>query len=525
MLRTAMARSLRMLASSSVLILAAACAGSASLSRDLGRRDSIANSTPLATDLGRIATAAASAHEGQSGFLMLDSGADALLDRLALIEAAQRSLDLQYYIWNSDVTGRYLAARVYAAAERGVRVRILLDDFNTGDRDAVLAALDAHPQIEVRIYNPIARGAPRWLGIVRDFSRINRRMHNKSFTADGAATIIGGRNIGDEYFDASHVLNFRDRDVLALGPVVEQMGRAFDEFWNSNWAQPIGAIATDKLAAEDWERRRARAVELDRTLAHSGYDLSQDPAQALAKFTSIAQRLVWAPARLVVDELPQAADLPSGDAPKAVAVALRELTSDAQHEVLIESAYLIPGDAALGLLSQLHGRGVRVRALTNSLASNDLSTNHSGYARRREQMLHAGVDLYELRPDAASCSTLTTDRCAQGAAFGLHAKSVVFDRRIVYVGSFNVNLRSALLNTETALIIDSPELARQVAASIEESMRVENSWQVAFDSQERLRWTTQRGGRIEQGSNEPQTSWWRRTVVAFYRLFPLEKYL
>jgi putative cardiolipin synthase len=514
-----------MLASLSVLVLAAGCGGLAPPARDLERLDSIAYATPLATDLGRIGAKAASAHEPQSGFLVLDSGKDALLDRLALIEAAQRSLDLQYYIWNSDMTGRYLAARVYAAAERGVRVRVLLDDFNTGDRDAVLVALDAHPQIEVRIYNPIARDVPQWLGIVRDFSRINRRMHNKSLTADGAATIIGGRNIGDEYFDASHELNFRDRDVLAVGPVVGQMGRAFDEFWNSDWAQPIGAIATDKLAPEEWEQRRARAVELEKTLAHSGYELSEDPARALTGVAAIVQRLVWAPARLVVDELPKADDQKSPDAPKAVAAALRKLAEGAQQEILIESAYLIPGDAALGLLSQLDGRGVRVRALTNSLASNDLSTNHSGYARRRKQMLHSGVDLYELRPDAAACSTLTPDRCAQGAAFGLHAKSIVFDRRIVYVGSFNVNLRSALLNTETALIIDSPALAQQVAGAIEQNMQAENSWQVALDEQERLRWTTQRGGRVEQSSSEPRTSWWRRTVVSFYELFPLEKYL
>lgn len=514
-----------MLASLGVLVLAAACSGCVPLSHDLRRLDSIAYSTPLATDLGKIAADAASAHDLQSGFLVLDSGKDALLDRLALIEAAQRSLDLQYYIWNSDMTGRYLAARVYAAAERGARVRILLDDFNTSDRDAVLAALDAHPQIEVRIYNPIARGAPRWLGIVGDFAKVNRRMHNKSLTADGAATIIGGRNIGDEYFDASDERNFRDRDVLAVGPVVGQVGRAFDDFWNSDWAQPIVALATDKLTAEEWEQRRARAFELEKTLAHSGYELPQDPARALTAVASIMQRLVWAPARLVVDELPKADDRQSPDAPKAVAAALREVAEGAQQEILIESAYLIPGDAALGLLSQLHGRGVRVRALTNSLASNDLSTNHSGYARRREQLLHAGVDLYELRPDAASCSTLTQDRCAQGAAFGLHAKSIVFDRRIVYVGSFNVNLRSALLNTETALIIDSPALAQQVAGAIERNIQAENSWRVAFDQGESLRWTTQRGGKVEQSSNEPQTSWWRRTVVSFYALFPLEKYL
>lgn len=491
------------------------------------RIHSSAYSAPQETNLGRTAINAAAVRTGQSGFLVLDSGKDALLERLALIAAAERSIDLQYYIWNSDLTGRYMAERVYAAAERGVRVRILLDDVNTSGRDAPMAFLDSHPGIEVRIYNPIAArsGARRLLGFARDFARANRRMHNKSLTVDGAATIVGGRNIGDEYFDASTELNFRDRDLLSVGPVVAQVEEAFDIFWNSPWAYPIASITNATLTPKEAGARRAGAIRAGEELVRLGYHPVHESLPARANFAAMLQQLVWAPARLVHDLPPVDGDLSDTSSAQPVAAALAELAESAQHDVLIESAYFILGDPALERFARLKARGVRLRALTNSLASNDLATNHSGYARRREQMLQSGLELHELRPDALSCRALASNRCAEGAAFGLHAKSVVFDRRIVYVGSFNVNLRSAFLNTETALIIDSPELADQVAKSIEENMRAENSWHVESDEKGLIRWVTEHNGVEEVSTHEPATGLWRRSQVAFYKLFPLEKYL
>lgn len=507
----------------SAWLLVAAFSGCASLPTDVTRIESSAYSTPLATTLGRVSGEAAATHTALSGFRILDSGRDAFRERLALIESAERSIDLQYYIWNSDVTGRYLAQRVLTAADRGVRVRILLDDINVGGRDAVLAALDAHPLIEIRIYNPLPRGTVRrWFGIVGNFAKINRRMHNKSLSVDGAATIIGGRNIGDEYFDASPELNFSDRDLLAVGPVVEQMGRGFDAFWNSKWAQPIAAIAPTKITSSGLQQRSSRATAAAATLSELGYELPRDAAQGMLNVEATLPQLIWASARLVIDGPPATSDSSTA---QPVALALRELASAAQSEVLIESAYLIAGDPALDLIKQLHSRGVRQQALTNSLASNDLSTNHSGYARRREQMLRSGLELYELRPDAASCDAITAQSCARGAAFSLHSKSVVFDRRTVYVGSFNLNLRSAYLNSETALIIESPELAQQIAAAIEDHMRPENSWHVTFDAKDRLQWQTVRDGHTQVSTHEPETGFWRRFVVGFYRLLPMEKYL
>jgi cardiolipin synthase C len=507
-------------------LLGIALAACAALPEHAERTHSSAYSTPLETSLGRTASDATADRGGQSGFLVLDGGKDALLERLALIEAAERSIDLQYYIWNSDVTGRYMAARVYAAAERGVRVRILLDDMNTKERDAVLAYLDSHPAIEVRIYNPIAArsGTGRLFGLARDFSRVNRRMHNKSLTVDGAATIVGGRNIGDEYFDASAELNFRDRDLLSVGPVVPQVAAAFDIFWNNSWAYPIASLTKATLTSEEAVARRASAIRAGEELAQRGYHPLHEPLPAQAHFASRLQQAIWAPARLVHDA-PPLGDVADTSSVQPVAHALAELAGSAQHEVLIESAYFILGDAALERFAQLKAHGVRLRALTNSLASNDLTTNHSGYARRRKQMLRSGLELHELRPDAASCQTLVSNLCGAGAAFGLHSKSAVFDRRFVYVGSFNVNLRSAYLNTETALIIESPELADQVAKSIEENMRAENSWRVESDGRGRIRWVTTRHGVEEASTHEPATGRWRRFQVRIYSIFPVEKYL
>jgi len=488
------------------------------------RSHSSAYAAPQATSLGRAAAAAAADHPGQSGFLILDSGRAALLERLLLIETAQRSIDLQYYIWNSDSTGRYLAERVLAAAERGVRVRILLDDINSPGRDAAMAFLDAHPAIEVRLFNPIAArsGLGRVLGIAGDFARVNRRMHNKSLTVDAAVTVVGGRNLGDEYFDASAELNFRDRDLLAVGSVVGQVASAFDVFWNSRWAHSITALTTATLSPAAALERRTEAIQAGASLERRGYPLVREAQPA--QFAATLARCVWAPARLVYD-MPLTGDPSDTSTAQPVARALAELAGAARQEVLIESAYFILGDAALARFAQLRAQGVRLRVLTNSLASNDLATNHSGYARRRRQMLRAGFELHELRPDAVACRALTSQPCAAGAIFGLHAKSAVFDRRIVYVGSFNVNLRSTFLNTETALIIESPALADQVAQAIEANLRAENSWRLVADAKGHIRWFTTREGVEEVSTHEPATGLWRRFQVGFYRLFPIEKYL
>jgi putative cardiolipin synthase len=455
--------------------------------------------------------------------LLLDTGAEALRQRDALIEAATRTIDAQYYIWNSDASGRYLAARLLAAAERGVHVRVILDDINVAGRDLAIAGLAAHPNVEIRIYNPTAarRGFLRTVGFIRDFSRVNRRMHNKSFTADGAVTIVGGRNVGDEYFDLDPEVNFRDRELLAVGPVVNRVTAGFEAFWNSPWTRPV-----ELLAGEDAALPPAEALDAAvREVAALGYTAAPGLAGLVA--TETLPALLWAPARLVFDTPPTAAEIDDSDEQQQVALELRQLVAGARREILVESAYFILGDESLAEAARLHAAGVDLRALTNSLASNDLVTNHSGYARRRSAMLDAGIELFELRPDAAACRRLVSlsRACENGPAFSLHSKSMVLDRRVVYIGSFNLNLRSTYLNSETALIVESPELAERVAADLEELLRPDSSWRVLRRKGSGLEWVTEVDGSEVRETHEPMTPLGRRFQSGFYRLFPLEKYL
>lgn len=479
---------------------------------------------PETTRLGAQATPPLRRHPGHSGFLILDTGRQAFEQRAALIEAAERSIDAQYYIWNSDVSGRYLARRLLLAADRGVRVRLLLDDINVAGRDAVLATLARHPNIQIRIYNPFAAraGLGKWLGFLGDFQRMNRRMHNKTFVVDAAFGIVGGRNIGDEYFDLHPHMNFRDRDVLAAGPIVRDMSANFDVYWNNAWAYAIDQLAPETASDHEIETQLAQTRAAAGDATGLGRPPVQDAATARAGLQLALAQMTWAPAELVFD-LP-AEDMHDGaDQPRQTARALRAQVDAAQSEILIESAYFILGDDQFEGVARLRERGVRVAALTNSLATNDLTTNHAGYAQSRPEMLAHGLELHELRPDAQAC-TVWIDKaeyCGKGAV-SLHAKSVVFDRKTLYVGSFNVNLRSIYLNGETALVIHSPELAERVARDIGLAMAPQNSWRVTQDADGRLRWTSNGGA---EWSHEPATGWWRRLKSGLFSLLPIEKYL
>ena len=489
----------------------------------------LASLPAVAADLRQEIRAATELHPGLSGITLVDSGAQALRYRDALVAAASQSIDAQYYIWNSDASGRYLAARLLEAAERGVRVRILLDDINIAGRDAVLAGLAAHPNVQIRIYNPSAarRGFLRLLGFIRDFSRLNRRMHNKSFTVDGAVTIVGGRNIGDEYFDLDPDMNFRDRELLVTGPVVAKVSAGFDAFWSSRWTLLAQSLAGKEGAAGATEPMDAAALlaSATREVAGLGY---QVPAGLAGEFQATTlPSLIWAPAHLVFDPPPTSDQIADSSDAQSVARELRALVATARREILAESAYFILSDQSLTEVARLHSAGVQFRVLTNSLASNDLVTNHSGYARRRPGMLDAGIELYELRPDAAACLRLIrfSRACDTHPAFSLHAKSLVVDRRVVYVGSFNLNLRSTYLNSETALIVDSPELGAQIAASMEDLLRPDSSWRVLRNADGRLEWRTEVAGEEVRSTHEPMAGRWKRFTSRFYRLFPLEKYL
>lgn len=455
--------------------------------------------------------------DDDSAVVIQDRGWDALAQRLALIETAEQSIDIQYYIWNSDAAGHYLASRLLAAADRGVRVRVMLDDINLNEREDLLIALDRHPNAEIRIFNPIPtrRGVSKWLNVLGDFSRLNRRMHNKSFTVDGVFSVVGGRNIGNEYFDISEEINFRDRDVLIMGEVVRDIQISFLEYWDSSWSYPVSLLG-ESSTSNLYEVR-------DASVPHYQNDpeLPLNRVQAIDFMTALMSEFTWVEARFISDK-PVPDDVTNMNEPKATAKLLGALMYDSEKEVIVESAYLVFDDSQLTAFNELIDTGSTLKALTNSMASNDLVSNHSAYAGRRKDMLEHGIELFELKPDTELCliSTKDTERCAPKVAYGLHAKSVVFDRQAVGIGSFNFNLRSTYLNTESILIIESEEIAEQLADDIEQAMSTENSWQLQLHDGA-VRWHSNN----QTWSTEPETGQWERAQSYFLQLLPIEKYL
>ncbi len=481
-------------------------------------------SAPLSSSLSELSASfqPAPSTAETSAVLLQDSGWDALAQRLALIETAEHSIDIQYYIWNSDTSGHYLASRLLAAADRGVKVRVMLDDINLNEREDLLVALNAHPQVEIRVFNPIPtrRGVTKWVNFLGDFSRLNRRMHNKSFTVDGVFSIVGGRNIGDEYFDLSNEINFRDRDVLVRGSVVRDIQTSFIEYWDSRWSYPVDLLAKE-ASQEPLLQKQPVLDEIDAPVYKNYPALPEGNKTAHQYLTNLMDKMTWVNAKFVFDR-PVPLDKDNTDEPKETAKALGKLASESKKEILLESAYLIFDDNQLKGWQALINTGVEIKALTNSMASNDLTTNHSGYAGRRQDMLEHGIQLYELKPETALCEESTKDvsKCAPTLPYGLHAKSAVFDDKIASIGSFNFNLRSTYLNTESILIIENQKIAEQLTQDIEHAMDEENSWHLKLQEGD-VRWYSG----DKSWESEPETGRWERFQSGFLQLLPIEKYL
>ncbi|MCB1684295.1 MAG: phospholipase D family protein [Pseudomonadales bacterium] len=460
---------------------------------------------------------------------LLDTGDEALRVRAALIDAASCRIDLQYYIWNSDTSGRYLVSRLLAAADRGVHIRLLLDDINVASRESLMALLATHDNIEVQIYNPFSqrRGLGRAMNLASEFGRLNRRMHVKSFTVDQSVTILGGRNIGDEYFDLHHELNFRDRDVLVTGPVVDQTMAMFEEFWNWSLSRPVAEL-TGTVAKPDMDWQAHWIRESGEKMNRIHPVLPENNTDGRRYLVSVFSQAITAPAHLIHDPPPDARSPAGTDQVQPGSRTLMDAAAESRSDLLIESAYLVADEQMLNRMTQLQDRGVRIRALTNSLASNDVTANHASYARRRKDMLRSGMEIYELRPDAASCPDIILNGSACGAdhIFGLHAKTYVIDLKTLYIGSLNLNLRSRFLNAEAGVLIENRPLATRVARDIEANMTPDNSWRPVLDEHNRLRWID--GG--EGGSpeklidHEPEVGWLRRLQAGLLGLFPIDRY-
>lgn len=447
--------------------------------------------------------------------------------RFVLAEAAQRSLDAQYYIWHGDTTGLLLADALVRAAERGVRVRLLLDDLGTAADDRALVALDAHPRIVVRLFNPIALRTARGLGMLLDFGRVNRRMHNKSFTADNQATIVGGRNVGDEYFEARPDLDFGDLDVLAIGPVVREVSSAFDRYWNSAAAFPITALTNVRLSDEELAEGRAELRAHSASQQDSAYAQALRNSQLAEQLRQWEIPLFWGRAWLVYDDPSKVTTAPT-DTSTHLAPKLGEVIKRTQREFLVVSPYFVPGKEGVELFRSLRARGVTVKILTNSLASTDVSAVHAGYARYREDLLREGVQLYEVKSTARIREKdRKSDKKEAGGLAGssrasLHAKTFAFDRRDIFVGSMNLDPRSIELNTEIGVLFESAQAGELFAEDFDRSVK-NNAFRLEL--KDRLEWVSEEDGVETRFTTEPNSSVWRRMGVWFLSLLPIESQL
>ena len=557
------------------LCLAAGCTG---LPQAVERPVSQALATPGSTALGQLVQErrASAGARPASGFLLLSGPQAAYGSRLALVEAAQKTLDLQYYAIHADASSERLLRGVAAAARRGVRVRILLDDFHSTGRDAQVMRLAFVPNIEMRMFNPLtgARGSAlgRMFSMLGDFDRVQQRMHNKLFIADNAMGVTGGRNLGDAYFGHAESGNFVDLDVLAAGPVVQELSRSFDSYWNNQRAYPVQSLVTRKeldAMRRHFQTLDARAHESSDDVPHGATGQPGPPPATAAQREHIRTQpsmdlakaaFIWAPAAVLVDQpakipadgqastapLPEQAPAratplaitaraargtrPAPSAPAAPATradsealhaeastdtvvdGLLQLMGHARKDLLIISPYFVPGADMKQAFAAARARGVRVRVLTNSLASNDAPIAHAGYARHRPDLLALGVELYEMRSEQTSLRgafSATGGLGGSGASGSsramLHTKLMVIDGQLLAVGSMNLDMRSQRQNTEIALLIRSTALSIQVTESIEQALSAQ-AWQVTLTPEQRLLWRAPQGSGLEDSSTEPDAS-------------------
>lgn len=505
-----------------VTTLVTACASLPPLS---GRTPSYAADDTASTRLGSAFRESEQAHTGEDAFALLPNAVDALVARVVLAESADRTLDLQYYIWHDDLTGRELGAAVLRAADRGVRVRILLDDLGTNADDRLLLALDSHPNVQIRLFNPVADRTFKKLSALFHFARINRRMHNKAMIADNQAAILGGRNIGDEYFGASTTVAFGDLDVLVHGPVVHDVSDSFDAFWNSDSAYPIATLIGHKADPDALPAVRKKLDEYLKSEQNSDY-IEHAKDRIGPYLANGATGYSWGHAALLHDD-PAKVEQSRTETDTHLMTQFRALMLQPRHDMLVVSPYFIPGQEGVAWLSKLSHDGVSVKVLTNSLASTDVAAVHAGYRRYREALISAGVHLYELRPNPDEGPTKKSTFGSSRAS--LHAKTYVFDRQMIFIGSMNLDARSMDLNTEIGLLCESPDIAAEVADGIGSQLD-RLAWRVelrpsANGTLHPVWLQTAADGTVMQYDSEPEASSMRRLQVWFLGLLPIESQL
>jgi putative cardiolipin synthase len=511
----------------SVLVLGLlALGGCASLPDNSNRTESQHYTDTDDTPLGKLVEKRLPVHAaGQSGYLLLPDGLDAFVARAVLAQRAERSIDTQYYMWHDDEVGHLLAYQLLVAADRGVRVRLLLDDIDEGGRDLNIAVYDRHPNIEVRLFNPFGRNTGRTLQYVTGFGKQTRRAHNKTYTVDNQATILGGRNIGDEYFSADPNLAFADLDVLAIGPVAQEVSRSFDEYWNSPLSYPIASLVEIQPTDEELQQGQQRRADYTAAEKDSAYLQRLADSDLSNSIRNQSVEFIWGNGKVYADP-PEKLSQSTGDSDYQMWTDVKPYMAGARKEIIILSPYFVPGKSGVTFLKQLRERGVRVRILTNSLASTDVGIVHAGYSRYRKALLRAGVELYELNKVTSKEERRAWSKGEIGRAkSSLHAKSFVVDRETIFIGSLNLDARSVVQNTEIGVVLKSAEMGGRVVDNFDQRID-EVAFRLALEEDEQgyeqLRWHGLVDGEPVTFTADPYTSFWRRFGVGFMRLLPIE---
>ncbi len=457
-------------------------------------------------------------HQPASGAFILEKGEDALLARAWMVGTAVDSLDILTFIWKLDNIGIIATDALLRAADRGVRVRVVVDDMVLQQKDLeTLLALAAHPRIDIRIYNPErivgVSIAELVINVLTDFRQYNQRLHNKSFLADGIIGITGGRNVANEYFDYDQKYNFRDRDIMVVGPVVDSMQKNFETFWSSNQARPIEELLPARRAGLSDAQIRTIYGQLHACAERLIEQLPLVKRVLLdreERMAGMLRQMVWTPQIWFVSDLPgKNLGKPGLGGGGRMAEALAGAIAEARKEITIQSPYMVLEGEGLGLYEKLHD-GVEVQISTNSLASTDNIAAFSGYAKERQDLLNAGFLIREFRPRPEIERELIDRYLGRGKEvpiFVLHAKSLVVDGELLYVGTYNIDPRSASLNTEEGIFVRNRELASQVEEAIEKGMLPENSWNPRLHDPNR------------------KAGWWRRLKLGIYRLLPIDPLL
>lgn len=468
---------------------------------------------------------AAQGQQGKNGLHLLKTGGNALAARLAMIQLARETLDLQYYMLQGDLTGKLIIEELLRAADRGVRIRVLLDDLDFGRAREVVCILNIHDNISFRIFNPASTRRQRLLFRVskwsRTLERYTKRMHNKALIADGMLGVVGGRNLGDEYFDAGEEFAFSDLDVMLMGPVMERLNACFERYWESKPSLDLKKVGCADVSQKAYMVQRIALRKFYDDVAHLKVISKAKPEDYIAAISKDELPRIWADAEFFADA-PEKVLVSVEQAESPPMQQLEALLEKAQQEVILVSPYMIPAEEGMKVLQPLRERGVRVRMLTNSLASTDISAVHAVYSRYRLEMLRNGIELYELKPIPGKRTRSNLFRRKGASRSCLHAKVYVVDREYTVIGSMNFDPRSRLRNTETILVVRSKEMAEQVCAMFDDITSPTTSYRVSLNEKGKLEWRARRNdGKEEQFRHDPRAGWWRQFWTwVFYHTAP-----